>query len=65
MLSTRSSMYDSVDRHSELSCSPDSNPDSFDDMHTRPSAGRYFSFPSFDLYEGSQQDDEKSETKSP
>jgi hypothetical protein len=30
-----------------------------------PAAGRYFSFPSFDLYEGSQQDDEKSETKSP
>ena len=30
-----------------------------------PVSGRYFSFPSFDLYEASQQDDEKSETKSP
>ncbi|KAK4127708.1 hypothetical protein N657DRAFT_223797 [Parathielavia appendiculata] len=45
MLSTRSSMYDNVDRHN---------------------SGRYFSFPSFDLYEANQQDDEKeSQTKSP
>ncbi|KAK4251128.1 hypothetical protein VTI28DRAFT_3571 [Corynascus sepedonium] len=65
MLSTRSSVYDSVDRHSELSSSPDSNPDSFDDLHHHPFSGRYFSFPSFDLYEASQQDDEKSESKSP
>jgi len=83
MLSTRSSVYDSVDRHSELSSSPDSNPDSFDDLHHHPCmlslvtswrrtlltveivSGRYFSFPSFDLYEASQQDDEKSESKSP
>ncbi|KAG7289004.1 hypothetical protein NEMBOFW57_005365 [Staphylotrichum longicolle] len=59
-------MYDSVDRHGELSSSPVSQPDSFDDMHRDPLSGRYFSFPSFDLYEANQQDEEKDgETKSP
>ncbi|AEO56367.1 hypothetical protein MYCTH_2314610 [Thermothelomyces thermophilus ATCC 42464] len=65
LLSTRSSVYDGGDRHSELSSSPDSNADAFDDLHRHPFSGRYFSFPSFDLYEASQQDDEKSESKSP
>ncbi|KAK3903341.1 hypothetical protein C8A05DRAFT_32923 [Staphylotrichum tortipilum] len=66
IISTRSSMYDSVDRHSELSSSPVSQPDSFDEMHSNPYSGRYFSFPSFDLYEGNQQDEEKEgEAKSP
>ncbi len=77
-------MYDSVDRHGELSSSPVSQPDSFDEMHphsgmcvpillppeslltVRPVSGRYFSFPSFDLYEANQQDEEKeAEAKSP
>lgn len=58
-------MYDSVDRHDELSSSLDSTADSFDDLHPHPFSGHYFSFPSFDLYEATQQDDDKSETKSP
>jgi hypothetical protein len=76
-------MYDSIDRHGELSSSPVSQAESYDEMHSPCSSplpassstgqvltvvadsGRYFSFPSFDLYEASQQDDGKSETKSP
>lgn len=83
LLSTRSSMYDGVDRHGDLSSSPGSQADSYDEMHSScklllpvPSSteslltsgsdsGRYFSFPSFDLYEASQQDEGKPETKSP
>ncbi|KAK4151302.1 hypothetical protein C8A00DRAFT_17264 [Chaetomidium leptoderma] len=67
LISTRSSMYDSVDRHSELSSSPGSQSDTFDDDgHHHQLSGRYFSFPSFDLYEASQQDEDKaSDTKSP
>jgi hypothetical protein len=34
-------------------------------LTANPVSGRYFSFPSFDLYEGSQPDEEKSEAKSP
>ncbi|KAL2266522.1 hypothetical protein VTJ83DRAFT_5874 [Remersonia thermophila] len=61
----RTSMYDSVDRHHEdLSSSPVSQPESFDELHGHEYGARYFSFPSFDLYESSQQyDDEKSEPK--
>jgi hypothetical protein len=74
-------MYDNMDHHGSLSSSPDSSPDAFDELHPHPCtsfplllttmlisktvSGRYFSFPSFDLYEANQQDDEKSETKSP
>ncbi|KAH6850823.1 hypothetical protein B0I37DRAFT_122422 [Chaetomium sp. MPI-CAGE-AT-0009] len=65
MISTPSSMYESMDRHGSLSSSPGSNCDAFDELHPHPFSGRYFSFPSFDLYEANQQDDEKSETKSP
>ncbi|KAL2157192.1 hypothetical protein VTH06DRAFT_6328 [Thermothelomyces fergusii] len=63
--STRSSVYDGGDRHSELSSSPDSNSGAFDDLHSHTFSGRYFSFPSFDLYETSQQEDEKLQSKSP
>ncbi|EAQ86549.1 predicted protein [Chaetomium globosum CBS 148.51] len=65
IMSTPSSMYENMDRHGSLSSSPDSSPDAFDELHPHPFSGRYFSFPSFDLYEANQQDDEKSETKSP
>ncbi|KAK4104993.1 hypothetical protein N658DRAFT_196944 [Parathielavia hyrcaniae] len=65
MLSTRSSMYDSVDRHSELSSSPVSQPELFDDMNTHSCSGRYFSFPSFDLYEENHQDEKGCQMKSP
>jgi len=59
-------MYDSEGRHGELSSSPVSQPDTFgDDMHRHPVSGRYFSFPSFDLYEANQQDEEKEAEKSP
>ncbi|KAL1842507.1 hypothetical protein VTJ49DRAFT_5113 [Mycothermus thermophilus] len=61
----RTSMYDSVDRHGDLSSSPVSQAESFDELHGHECGARYFSFPSFDLYESSQQyDDEKSEPKS-
>jgi hypothetical protein len=85
MLSTRTSIYDGVDQHGELSSSPVSQSETFDDMHphsgtslplqhdvfelvltVEPVSGRYFSFPSFDLYEANQQDEEKeAEGKSP
>ncbi|KAL2151983.1 hypothetical protein VTH82DRAFT_5167 [Thermothelomyces myriococcoides] len=65
LLSARSSVYDGGDRHSDLSSSPDSSSDGFDDLHHHTFSGRYFSFPSFDLYESSQQDDGKSQSKSP
>ncbi|AEO62805.1 uncharacterized protein THITE_2107426 [Thermothielavioides terrestris NRRL 8126] len=66
ILSTRSSMFDNVDRQGELSSSPVSQADSFEDRDPHPYSGRYFSFPSFDLYEASQEDEEKqSEIKSP
>lgn len=59
-------MYDSVDRQSELSSSPVSHSDGFDDLHHHPCSGRYFSFPSFDIYEADQQDEHKeTELKSP
>ncbi|KXX81734.1 hypothetical protein MMYC01_200707 [Madurella mycetomatis] len=65
LLSSRSSMYDSVDRQGELSSSPGSSPDGFDELHPHQFSGRYFSFPSFDMYEASQQDGEKENEKSP
>jgi len=84
-LSTRTSMFDSMDRQGELSSSPVSHPDGFGDMHPHSctcyidnsscwictndwsiGSGRYFSFPSFDMYEaGQREDDEKSDMKSP
>ncbi|KAK0720484.1 hypothetical protein B0H67DRAFT_192153 [Lasiosphaeris hirsuta] len=61
-LSTRTPMFDSLDRCSDLS----SSPVSLDEMHSRPCTGRYFSFPSFDMYEEGQQDEEKDgDLKSP
>jgi hypothetical protein len=84
LLSSRTPMFDSVDRQSSLSTSPVSQPDAFLDMHphqcTSPRRAveyrtqltlntvskRYVSFPSFDLYEAREQDEEKeTETKSP
>jgi len=57
-------MYDSMGRQGELSFSPISNPGGFEDMQSYP--GRYFSFPSFDIYEPNQQDEDKEgEIKSP
>jgi len=84
-MSARTAMYDSVDRQSELSSSPVSHPDGFDELRhhhscmavfpwilsrsllTSPEdSGRYFSFPSFDMYEADQQEDHKeTELKSP
>ncbi|KAK0635478.1 hypothetical protein B0T17DRAFT_503008 [Bombardia bombarda] len=67
-LSARTAMFESMEhRHQgELSSSPVSSPDSFDDMHIRPHTGRYFSFPSFDMYEaGEQEEDKESDIKSP
>ncbi|KAM7194768.1 hypothetical protein V8F20_007788 [Naviculisporaceae sp. PSN 640] len=62
-LSTRTSMFDN---QSELSSSPVSHPDGFDDIYPHSGSGRYFSFPSFDMYEaGQQEEDEKSDIKSP
>ncbi|KAK4219386.1 hypothetical protein QBC37DRAFT_134887 [Rhypophila decipiens] len=62
-LSTRTSMFDG---QSDMSLSPVSHSDGFDDIHRPSYSGRYFSFPSFDMYEaGQQEDDEKSEMKSP
>ncbi|KAK3308667.1 uncharacterized protein B0T15DRAFT_392565 [Chaetomium strumarium] len=58
LLSTRSPMFDSIDRQGDLSSSPVSQA-SFDDRHPHSYSGRYFSFPSFDLYEASQEDGEK------
>ncbi|KAK4459970.1 hypothetical protein QBC42DRAFT_111102 [Cladorrhinum samala] len=64
-ISVRSSMFDSVDRRGELSSSPISQPDAYDDLQ-RPFSGRYFSFPSFDEYTESHQDENKeTEIKSP
>ncbi|EGS21037.1 uncharacterized protein CTHT_0028770 [Thermochaetoides thermophila DSM 1495] len=61
---SRSPTLDSVDRQSDLSVSPVSQPD-FGDMHEGFEA-RYFSFPSFDLYESSRREDEKDDgPKSP
>ncbi len=34
-------------------------------LNVRAVSGRYFSFPSFDLYEANQQDEEKEAEKSP
>ncbi|KAK4110709.1 hypothetical protein N656DRAFT_799837 [Canariomyces notabilis] len=65
LLSSRSSMFDSVDRQGELSSSPVSQTDAFDDLHSHPFSGRYFSFPSFDMYEANQQEGEKEAEKSP
>ncbi|KAK5662745.1 hypothetical protein OQA88_6152 [Cercophora sp. LCS_1] len=65
-LSTRTAMFDNADRRSELSSSPISQPDSFDELHHGPYSGRYFSFPSFDMYETDQHDEHKeNELKSP
>ncbi|KAK4453603.1 hypothetical protein QBC34DRAFT_188733 [Podospora aff. communis PSN243] len=65
-MSARASMYDSVDRQSELSSSPVSHPDGFDELRHHSYSGRYFSFPSFDIYEADQQDEHKeTELKSP
>ncbi|KAK3378183.1 hypothetical protein B0H63DRAFT_239644 [Podospora didyma] len=64
-LSTRTAMFDSIDRHGELSSSPVSSPGSFDDLHTHAYSGRYFSFPSFDVYEAGQRDDKEADLKSP
>jgi len=76
-------MYDSVDRQSELSSSPVSHPDGFDELHHHScmlpwvlstsatkltvvtDSGRYFSFPSFDMYEADQQGECKEDAKSP
>lgn len=64
-ISTRPSpppMYDSLSRHSELSSSPISNPDGFDelrDSYSHSHSQRYFSFPSFDLYESPHQEEDK------
>ncbi|KAL2119140.1 hypothetical protein VTJ04DRAFT_6100 [Mycothermus thermophilus] len=56
----RTSMFDSVDRQTDLSCSPVSQPETFDEHE---GGARYFSFPSFDLYESSQQyDDDKADS---
>ncbi|KAK4193078.1 hypothetical protein QBC35DRAFT_469407 [Podospora australis] len=64
-LSTRTAMFDSVDRPVDLSTSPISQPDAFDELQ-RPFSGRYFSFPSFDEYEASHRDgDKEGEIKSP
>ncbi|KAJ4306515.1 hypothetical protein N0V88_001319 [Collariella sp. IMI 366227] len=68
---TRTPMFDSVDRHADLSSSPVSQPD-LDEPHPHPLtltvetvSGRYFSFPSFDEYEASQQGEKGSSEKSP
>jgi len=59
-------MYDSVDRQSELSSSPICQNDGFDELHHHSYSGRYFSFPSFDIYETDHQDENKdAEPKSP
>ncbi|EAA26737.2 hypothetical protein GE21DRAFT_8047 [Neurospora crassa] len=64
-ISTRTSpppMYDSLGRHCELSSSPISNPDGFDelrDSYSHSHSQRYFSFPSFDLYESPHQEEDK------
>lgn len=83
-ISTRPSpppMYDSLSRHSELSSSPISNPDGFDELRdscasvcfchhifgpranastdSHSHSQRYFSFPSFDLYESPHQEEDK------
>jgi len=75
-------MYDSMGRQGELSFSPISNPGGFEDMQsctaslpsdtrallltTPADPGRYFRFPSFDIYEPNQQDEDKEgEIKSP
>jgi hypothetical protein len=56
-----------MDQHSDLSSSPISHSDGFDDLrHQQSYSGRYYSFPSFDMYEGDQQDEHKEgEPKSP
>ncbi|KAK3373966.1 hypothetical protein B0T24DRAFT_679346 [Lasiosphaeria ovina] len=65
-LAARAAMFESMDRQGELSSSPVSSPGGFDDLHTHPYSGRYFSFPSFDMYEAGQQDDDKdNDLKSP
>lgn len=60
-------MFDNMDRQSEMSSSPISQPGSFDDLSPYPYAGRYFSFPSFDMYEEPLQHEEHKEAdhKSP
>ncbi|KAK4229863.1 hypothetical protein QBC38DRAFT_358520 [Podospora fimiseda] len=64
-ISLRSSMFDTLDRQGELSSSPVSQPDAFDDLQ-RPFSGRYFSFPSFDEYvESHQGEDKEAGIKSP
>ncbi|KAL2260171.1 hypothetical protein VTK26DRAFT_5917 [Humicola hyalothermophila] len=67
MSAARSPMFASVDRQGELSTSPLSQLDGFHDLHPpQQCSGRYFSFPSFDLYEAREQDEDKeSETKTP
>ncbi|KAK3685995.1 hypothetical protein B0T22DRAFT_236601 [Podospora appendiculata] len=67
-LSARTAMYESMSSQGDLCSSPVSHPGSFDELHhhSYSSNGRYFSFPSFDMYEADQQgDEEKTEMKSP
>jgi hypothetical protein len=88
-VSSRTPMFDRVDRPSDPSSSPVNESDGFDSVMphhcsyhhpaipetsdpfglthiSSPDSGRYFSFPSFDMYEGGQQDEDKeSDMKSP
>ncbi|KAK1760738.1 hypothetical protein QBC47DRAFT_13431 [Echria macrotheca] len=66
-ISARTSMFDSVDRQSELSSSPLSQPSGFDELHHHHHSysGRYFSFPSFDMYEADHEEESKEDHKSP
>ncbi|KAK0754810.1 hypothetical protein B0T18DRAFT_425146 [Schizothecium vesticola] len=64
-LSTRSAMFDSPGRQSDFSTSPVSHQDGFDDMPHRPHTGRYFSFPSFDMYEDHQHEDDERKNPEP
>ncbi|KAK1770574.1 hypothetical protein QBC33DRAFT_272286 [Phialemonium atrogriseum] len=63
-LSARSPMYD---RQGDLSSSPSSHSEGFENDHPHHHSTRYFSFPRFDLYEGSPQEEEdkEAEMKSP
>ena len=62
-MSTRSGIFDSPDRQSNFSTSPVSHQDGFDDIPRLSYSGRYFSFPSFDMYEDQQE--KETEPKSP
>lgn len=61
-MSPMSPMYD---QQGCLASSPVNHSESLDKIRPHHHIGRYYSFPSFDIYEAGQQEEEKEAEKSP